>query len=139
MKILMSLLLTVILAPNILAQQPPSTTGRADWTLYPAGHLPPGKPLTDEAAAKLAGADVTGPFYLFGTFVVTASASDRAVMRTNGNTGSIRIVAIYPPSVPVPPVDAKVERDESHGFRIVDVRRGGDGQVTIYVQEITRP
>jgi hypothetical protein len=130
----------LILATNAVAQQsPPSTAARADWTLYPAGHLPPGKPLTDEAATNLAGGDVTGPFYLFGTFVVTASANDRAVMRTNGKAGAIRIVAIYPPSVPVPPMDAKLDRDESHGFLITDVRRGGDGQVTIYVREITRP
>ena len=139
MRILAALVLGVIFVANILAEQPPSTATRADWTLYAEGHLPPGKPLTDEAAAKLAGADVTGPFYLFGSFVVTASASDRAVMRTNGKAGSIRIVAIYPPSVPVPPMDAKLDRDESHGFLITDVRRGGDGKVTIYVREITRP
>ena len=138
MKTLRFLLLAFTMASDISAQQPPSTTPRADWKIYVADQLPPGKPLTDVEAAKLAGRSITDNLYLVGTFTVTASGADRIVMRTTGQGRTIRIVAIYPPSIPVPPEGATLKKDGSTGFQITDIRRGADEQVTIYVREITR-
>jgi hypothetical protein len=139
MKTVISLLLSAIMASDIVAQQLPSATPRGDWSLYAAGQLPQGKPLKDVEAAQLAGGSITDRLYLIGTFTVTASGPDRAVMRTTGQEEPIRIVAIYPPTIPPPPEGATLERDGSRGFEITDVRRGSDGQITIHVREITRP
>lgn len=127
---------------EVYSQQPSVTPipPRADWKIFPVEEMPSGEPITETEAAKLANGGYAGRvLYLTGNFVVTAAATDRVVLRSEANPGSIRIVAVYPPSITTPTEGARIVRDKTRGFPITDIRRGGDGQVTIYVRDITRP
>jgi hypothetical protein len=125
-------------APPAPAPQPPAK--REEWKTYPAGQLPAGKAITEGEAVQLAGEDLAGKvLYLIGAFTVTASAEGRAVMRSNPDASPFRIVAGFPAAIPAPPEGAQVVRDATRGLRITDVRRGGDGKVTIFVRDITLP
>jgi hypothetical protein len=141
-KLLAFALLTAVAASHLLSQQPPSDTAtpRADWRVYPAKQMPPGTNVTEADVARFAdGGDVRQVLYLVGTFTVTARAEDRVVLRSNGKVAPIRVVAVYPPSIPTPAEGATLIRDETRGFLITDIRRGGDGQITVYVRDITTP
>jgi hypothetical protein len=109
------------------------------WPLFTPGMLPPGTALMDTEAASLSAEEVGNQiFYLIGQFVVTASGKHRAVLRTGGQGGPVRIVVAYPPTVDAPPEGAIVARDATRAFKITDVRVNTDGQATIYVREIIR-
>jgi hypothetical protein len=94
---------------------------------------------TDDLAAKgLAGERL----YLRGDFIVTASGENRAVLRTqNGATGrgSVRVIAEFPAGLQPPAEGSAFARDEARPFQITDVRKGADGQVNVYVREVTTP
>ena len=132
----------VIHPPSAQAYNPPKATPPVDWPVYPAGKMPFGKIMTQAEAAKYPN---RGEFkevrYLVGTFTVTSTGKDRAVLRAHDDlTGpEIRVLVMYPPAIPVPAEGTKVVRDETRGFLITDVRRGNNGQVTIYVRDITIP
>ncbi len=116
------------------------TAARQDWQVYPPSGMPSGTNVTEGDAASLTERELSAQaHYLMGTFRVTARAEDRVVLRTDGKEGGARVVALYPPSIPTPAEGEKVVRDATCGFRIIDIRRGGDGQLTIYVRNITRP
>ncbi|MHA3774715.1 hypothetical protein ACXR0O_24595 [Verrucomicrobiota bacterium sgz303538] len=141
-KLLASVLLTAMVVPTLLSQQPSSNTvkPRADWPVYPANKMPPGTNVTEAEIPKLAeGGGAREALYLVGTFTVTARAEDRVVLRIKDKVEPIRIVAIYPPSIPTPPEGATLIRDETRGFLITNIRRGSDDQITVYVRDITSP
>jgi hypothetical protein len=53
------------------------------------------------------------------------------------NRGNARIIAEFPRGVPAPQIGQNFQRGAERPFQIVDVRKGADGQVNIYVREIT--
>ena len=95
---------------------------------------------TTELADKGIGTD---PIYLKGNFTVTAARENRAVLRPRQQNGGepegtgTRVIVEYPRGVDVPKEGEVVQRAADRPFQIVDVRRGADGQVNVYVREIT--
>jgi hypothetical protein len=126
----------------------PLATGGGNWRTYSRGQQPPGRSITPSEASKMAekGGEIAEHLYLHGDFVVTASGDNRAVLRapaalgepSRDGAGSARILVEYPPSAAPPPVGSTLSRDAAEGFEVREVRRGQDGQINIYVREITR-
>jgi len=110
------------------------------WRVYKPGQLPPGKSLTHvEARAMVEGAELAGKTYLRGDFIVTASEKSKAVLRPQGtdSSGSTRIIVEYPSGAQPPTEGSRLSKDASSAFEIRDVRRSSDGQVNIFVHEVT--
>lgn len=141
----------VPLKPFIASAPAPNmqTSGGGRWRTYSPGQQPPGRTLTPREVGELADrGDLGERVYLRGNFVVTASGENRAVLRTQGafadparagGAGAARIIVEYPPSAVPPAEGSTFSRDDSRGFEVRDVRRGADGQINIYVREITQP
>lgn len=121
----------------------------ASWRTYPAGQMPRGRVMDPQEAAPLAERGVGGErLYLRGQFVVTASGENRAVLRSQGGaltnllkpgSGSTRVIVEYPAGLTPPAEGVTFSRDENRPFQVTDVRRGADGQINVYVREITTP
>jgi hypothetical protein len=133
--------------PAVAATQPflassptPGGSSRvATWQTYRPGQFPRGRLIDVEQSSVLLDQGIgTDPVYLRGEFTVTASRENRAVLRLK-QTGSenARIIVEYPKGLPVPQEGETVQRAADRPFQVVDVRRGADGQVNIYVREIT--
>jgi hypothetical protein len=139
----------VPLKPFIAAAPAPNLPNSgATWRTYGPGQQPAGRTVTPGEASALADrGDLGERLYLRGNFMVTASGENRAVLRSQGaigepakpGTGAARIIVEYPPSAAPPPEGSSFARDEQRGFEIRDVRRGADGQINIYVREVTLP
>ncbi len=119
-----------------------------NWRTYNPGQQPPGRTITTSEASSLAErGDLGERLYLRGSFVVTAAGENRAVLRSQGaagdpskpGTGSARVIVEYPSVAAPPPEGSTFSRDETRGFEVRDVRRGADGQINIYVREVTLP
>ncbi|MGV3533362.1 MAG: hypothetical protein ACO1QR_13430 [Chthoniobacteraceae bacterium] len=130
------------------APAPTMQTSSSSWRTYAPGRAPAGRSVTPAEASVLADrGDLGERLYLRGNFVVTASGENRAVLRAQGavgdpakpGTGAARIIVEYPSSALPPNEGASFARDESRGFEVRDVRRGADGQINIYVREVTLP
>lgn len=131
------------------APAPTLANAGASWRLYQAGQMPRGRVVEPQDASSLADRGVGGErLYLRGQFVVTASGDNRAVLRTQGGglsnllkpgTGATRVIVEYPSSITPPVEGATFSRDETRPFQVTDVRRGADGQINVYVREITTP
>ncbi len=130
------------------APAPGMQTASASWRTYPPGRQPSGRTVTPSEASALADrGEINERTYLRGNFVVTASGENRAVLRAQGaagdpsraGAGAARIIVEYPASAAPPTEGASFARDESRGFELRDVRRGADGQINIYVREVTLP
>jgi hypothetical protein len=93
---------------------------------------------TAELADKGIGTD---PIYLRGEFTVTAARENRAVLRpkteSNAPGASIRVIVEFPKDGNVPKEGDAIARLNDRPFQIEDVRKGADGQVNVYVREIT--
>jgi hypothetical protein len=115
------------------------TESGATWKTYSPGQAPQGRNITlEEVPGLLERNELGGRMYLQGEFRVTASGVSRAVLRdaTKPDDQSPRIVVEYPAGA-VPPAERdRFQRDPSRPYLINDIRRGGDGVVTIYVREI---
>lgn len=128
-----------------------SATSSGGWPVYAPGQMPRGRLLAVKEMSDMAGADVTGErVYLQGNFVVTASGSNRAVLRNQGalantlgfggNASNVRIIVEYPAGMRPPAEGATFSRDARRPFQITEIRHGGaDGQVNVYVREVTKP
>lgn len=125
-----------------------SSTGA--WPTYEPGQMPRGRLLNVKDMSAMAGADVNSErIYLQGNFVVTAAGQNRAVLRTQGaitdaigiggRTSNVRVIVEFPAGVRPPGEGATFSRDARRPFQITDVREGADGQVNVYVREVTRP
>lgn len=112
--------------------------------------MPRGRLLNVKDMSGMAGADVNSErIYLQGNFVVTAAGQNRAVLRTQGaiteaigiggRSGNVRVIVEFPAGVRPPGEGATFSRDARRPFQITDVREGADGQVNVYVREVTRP
>jgi hypothetical protein len=134
------------LQPFLTASPTPAMDGRVgEWQIYRPGQMPRGRLLDVDQTADLANRGVGHEtIYLRGDFTVTAARDNRAVLRPHQsltdrvlNRGNARIIAEFPRGIPAPREGESFQRAPDRPFQIVDVRRGADGQVNIYVREVT--
>jgi hypothetical protein len=129
--------------PFLAASANPGTGNRiGSWQLFKPGLMPRGRLLDVSQTAELADKGIgTEPIYLKGEFTVTAARENRAVLRpkseSNAQGASIRIIVEFPKGGSVPKEGDPVDRLSDRPFQIEDVRKGADGQVNIYVREVT--
>jgi hypothetical protein len=134
------------LQPFLTASPTPGTSERESaWQTYRPGQMPRGRLLDVDQTTELADKGLgNATIYLRGDFTVTAVRENRAVLRPRQsladhvlNRGNARIIVEYPRGVPTPREGETFQRATDRPFQIVDVRRGADGQVNIYVREVT--
>jgi hypothetical protein len=94
--------------------------------------------------------DTAQPTILTGEFVVTGVLGQRVALRsrdslrdakadpTQPGSSAALIVVDFPPGIKAPAKDAVITRDGEKGFRVRDVIRGRNGQITIVAAEDTR-
>ena len=147
-----------VAAASPTPEPPPSTptpgtivaSSTGSWPTYAPGQMPRGRLLNVKDVASMGGADVNSErVYLQGNFVVTAAGQNRAVLRTQGaiteaiglggRTGNVRVIVEFATGVRPPGEGTTFSRDARRPFQITDVREGADGQVNVYVREVTRP
>jgi hypothetical protein len=111
--------------------------------------MPRGRLLGVQDAPDLAERGTSGErIYLQGNFVVTASGTSRAVLRSQaavaetlglkGKTSNIRIIAEFPAGAKPPSEGSTFSRDSRRPFQITEVRKSADGQINVYVREVTK-
>ncbi len=134
------------LQPFLTASPTPGTSGRVEaWQTYRPGAMPRGRLLDVDQTTELADKGIgNATIYLRGDFTVTAARDNRAVLRPRQsladhvlNRGNARIIVEYPRGALTPREGETFQRATDRPFQIVDVRRGADGQVNIYVREVT--
>lgn len=135
-------------APAAQAAATPMPPPSSAWRLYPPGRMPRGRLVEVGEAARLADGGMRGErLYLSGNFVVTASSSGKAVLRSHsglhiglpGLSRQTRIVVEFPEQSMVPAVGSQFGRGAQRPFQILSVETGADGVVNIYAREITSP
>ena len=117
------------------------------WPVYEPGKMPRGRLVESSDAEDLASHGIGGErHYLKGRFTVTASGNGRAVLRPQGAlagvpmgpSSKVRVIVEFPAGA-IPPAEGNaLNRDSLRPFQISSVKRGDDGQINIYVREITR-
>ncbi len=126
-----------------------ATTAGGNWPTYAPGQMPRGRLANVPDVAELAGRGVAGErIYLQGSFVVTASGQNRAVLRSQaalpenlgigGRSSNTRIIVEFPSGSRPPSEGSTLSRDSRRPFLVTEVRRTSDGQVNVYVREVTR-
>lgn len=123
----------------------------ASWKTYPPGQMPRGRLVSPADVNDLADRGTGGErLYLRGSFVVTASGESRAVLRPSGSAianafasvtkqSVTRIIVEFPAGMQPPAERSNVSRDENRPFEVRDVRRTTDGQINVFVREVTAP
>jgi hypothetical protein len=122
-----------------------ATTTSGKWPTYKPGQMPRGKLVGVSDARGLAASDVSAqPLYLHGDFNVTAANGSSAVLRSSssdptsaGTAGNTRIVVQYPAGSRSPDQGGHVSRGGDRPFLITNIQQKPDGQVNIYVREVT--
>ncbi|MDD5201115.1 MAG: hypothetical protein PHC88_15090 [Terrimicrobiaceae bacterium] len=119
-----------------------ASTANGKWQTYKPGQMPRGRLLGMKDARKLAASDLAGErLYLRGDFTVTASVGNSAVLRSAASdpdaAPNTRVVVQFPGNVQPPDQGATVARGEDRPFLVTNVRQTPDGQVNIYVREVT--
>jgi hypothetical protein len=107
--------------------------------------MPRGRLLDVDQTADLADRGIgEDTVYLKGDFTVTAARDNRAILRPRQsladrvmNRGKARVIAEFPRGTNLPQEGQNFQRSSDRPFAITDVRRGADGQVNIYVREVT--
>jgi len=122
--------------PAPAAVSPPSA---GQWTVYQPGRMPRGRLLGIDAAGNLPAENLGGVQYLAGDFQVSAAGQSRAVLRGSGGQQNVRVIVDFPGNTAPPAEGETVQRDAQRPFQITNVERGADGQINVYVREITRP
>ncbi|MBV9129402.1 MAG: hypothetical protein JO298_03320 [Verrucomicrobia bacterium] len=134
------------LQPFLTASPTPATSGRVEvWQTYRPGQMPRGRLLDVDQTTELADKGIgNATIYLRGDFTVTAARENRAVLRPRQsladhvlNRGNARIIVEYSRGTPTPREGETFQRAMDRPFQIMDVRRGADGQINIYVREVT--
>jgi len=109
------------------------TTGLRKTT--ESAHPLPTTSVTLEEAVSLRGGGNSSALYLHGNFIVTAVASNRAVLRqtdASAGTASVRVILENSPGAVAFQQGETIMRPEGRGFKIRELRREPDGQVTLY-------
>jgi len=129
----------VELQPFLVSRQRPDQPGASggSWPVYSPGSAPQGRLVELDALDEVATTGVDGRTYLGGSFVVTASGGNRAVLRSLNNAAAARVMVTFPSGATPPREGAQILRDKARPLQIVDVRKGQDGVLTAYVREIT--
>jgi hypothetical protein len=134
------------LQPFLTASPTPGTTGRVgSWQTYRPGQMPRGRLVDVEQASAFADRGIGNEtLYLRGDFTVTAARENRAVLRPRQsladrvfNRGNARIIVEYPQGIPTPREGENFQRGPDRPFQIVDIRKGSDGELNVYVREVT--
>ena len=138
--------------PTPSTQATPSEPAASDesWPVYAPGQMPRGRLLNERDMPEIEGRGLGGErLYLQGSFVVTASGPNKAVLRSQnpisdvlgigGKRGNVRIIVEFPPGARPPGEGATFSRDARRPFQITDVKKGEDGQLNVMVREVTRP
>jgi hypothetical protein len=134
------------LQPFLTASPTPATSERVEtWQTYRPGQMPRGRLLDVDQTTELADKGIgNATIYLRGDFTVTAARENRVVLRPRQsladhvlNRGNARIIVEYPRGTSTPREGETFQRATDRPFQIEDVRRGADGQVNIYVREVT--
>jgi hypothetical protein len=126
-----------------------ATTAGGNWPTYAPGQMPRGRLANVPDMSELASRGVAGErVYLQGSFVVTASGQNRAVLRSQvalpenlgigGRSSNTRIIVEFPSGSRPPSEGSTLSRDSRRPFLVTEVRRTSDGQVNVYVREVTR-
>ena len=126
-----------------------ATTAGGKWPTYPPGQMPRGRLANVPDMSELASRGVGGErVYLQGSFVVTASGQDRAVLRSQTSlpenpgagegSSTTRIIVEFPSGSRPPSEGSTLSRDSRRPFLVTEVRKTSDGQVNVYVREVTR-
>jgi hypothetical protein len=126
-----------------------ATTAGGNWPTYAPGQMPRGRLANVPDMSELASRGVAGErIYLQGSFVVTASGQNRAVLRSQaalpenlgigGRSSNARIIVEFPAGSRPPSEGSTISRDSRRPFLVTEVRRTSDGQVNVYVREVTR-
>jgi hypothetical protein len=127
-------------APKAIA-----AAGSKNWPLYESGRMPRGRLIAPSDLSDIAKRGTGGErVYLQGNFNVTASGSDRAVLRApqrgfGPRTENIRIIVQYPSGTTAPTDGTSVSRDSRRPFQVMDVKESPGGQINVYVREVTKP
>lgn len=136
----------VQLQPFLVAAPTPNPAASGgSWRLYAPGQMPRGRLLDPQDMPSLAERGTSGErLYLRGQFVVTATSEGRAVLRSpKGLTSFIkpgsntRVIVEFPTGVTPPSEGSSFSRDEQRPFQITDISKGADGQINVYVREVT--
>ena len=120
------------------------------WPVYEPGKMPRGRLVGIKDVSAKGGFEAGSErAYLQGNFLVTAAGPNRAVLRNQGaitdaiglggRTGNVRIIVDFPPGARPPGEGTTFSRDAQRPFQITEVREGADGQINVYVREVTRP
>lgn len=109
------------------------------WTLHNPGQMPRGRLVDMKGAQEKAGSNQREKTYLRGDFKVTAAGPGRAVLRGTSGGRNTRVIVDFPDGAAVPAEGESFSRDNQRPFEITSVEEGPDGQVNIYVREVTRP
>ncbi len=126
-----------------------ATTAGGNWPTYAPGQMPRGRLANVPDMSELASRGVAGErIYLQGSFVVTASGQNRAVLRSQaalpenlgigGRSSNARVIVEFPAGSRPPSEGSTISRDSRRPFLVTEVRRTSDGQVNVYVREVTR-
>lgn len=107
------------------------------WNTYALKEVPSGKNLYLEEVAELANGGVKENTYVIGQFTVTAAGKNRIVLRSEPSTRT-RLVVEFPDGIKPPAEQTKVSRGSDNPYLVTDVRKGADGQVTVYAREIVK-
>jgi hypothetical protein len=103
--------------------------------------MPRGKLVGVGDARSLTGGDVTSqPLYLQGDFNVTAANGNSAVLRSapgDPTSSNTRVIVQYPAGSNSPVQGDRVNRGGNRPFLITNIQQKPNGQVNIYVREIT--
>ena len=140
----------VALQPFLAAATSPTpipTTG-GTWRTYAPGKMPRGRLVTLSDAGDLADRGTGGErLYLRGSFTVSVSADNRAVLRSSSPLSNAlstvtdglppRVIVEYPAGTQAPAKSANFARDEQRPFEITSVRREANGQINIFAREVT--
>ena len=134
------------LQPFLTASPTPGTTGRVGfWQTYRPGQMPRGRLVDVDHTSEFVDRGIGNEtLYLRGDFTVTAARENRAVLRPRQsladrvfNRGNARIIVEYPQGLPTPREGESFQRGAERPFQILDIRKGTDGEVNIYVREVT--
>lgn len=117
-----------------------ATTTSREWNVYKPGLMPRGRLVDLSSAQTMAGQSSSqGITYLAGDFQVSASGNNRAVLRGNRGQQNVRVIVDFPTGSTPPAQGESVNRDAQRPFQITSVEQGADGQINVYVREVTRP
>lgn len=122
-----------------------ASTSGGRWQTYKPGQMPRGRLMNVRDTQQIA--DQGAPserVYLQGNFVVTASGQNRAVLRSQGGgplgiggASNTRIIVEFPSGARAPGEGASVSRGSDRPFLITDVKKTADGQINVFVREVT--